>query len=338
MIFLKNDYSMGAHPKVMDALVETNMNLTDGYGTDEYCKDAADSIRKLIECPNADVHFLMGGTQTNQTALAAFLMRPHYSVISADTGHICVHETGAIEATGHKINHVPTVDGKLRPEDIDAVMEFHEDEHYVLPKAIYISNSTETGLIYKKQELMALREACDKHGLILYLDGARLAMALTCDESDVTFSDLPKIADAFYIGGTKCGALFGEALVIINDELKKDMRFLIKQRGGMLAKGRLLGVQFNTLLSGDTYLEIGKHANEMAKILVQGIKEKGYEFAIPPQTNLVFPYFSQDIIDRLNGSVKFEPYHLRKDGLKSIRLVTSWATKPEEIEEFLSLI
>lgn len=338
MIFLKNDYSLGAHPKVMDALVETNLYLSDGYGTDEYSKEAADYIRELIECPTADVHFLMAGTQTNQTALAAFLMRPHWSVISADTGHICVHETGAIEATGHKVNHVPTKEGKLSPEDIDAVIEFHEDEHYVLPKAIYISNATETGLIYTKAELMALREACDKHGLILYMDGARLATAMTCEDGDFGFADLPKIADAFYIGGTKCGALFGEALVIVNDALKEDMRFLIKQRGAMLAKGRLLGVQFNALLRDNTYLELGAHANKMAKLLADGIIAKGYEFAIPPKTNLLFPYFPPELIEKLKESVMFEPYHLKKDGLKTIRLVTSWGTTEEEVKEFLNLI
>lgn len=338
MIFLKNDYSLGAHPKVMDALVETNLNLSDGYGTDEYCKEAADRIRELIDCPTADVHFLMAGTQTNQTALAAFLLRPHWSVISADTGHICVHETGAIEATGHKINHVPTKDGKLRPEDLERVVEEHEDEHFVLPKAIYISNSTETGLIYSKSELMALREACDRLGLLLYLDGARMAMAMTCDDNDLSFTDFPKIADAFYIGGTKCGALFGEALVIINDKLKEDMRYLIKQRGAMLAKGRLLGVQFSALMSDNTYLEIGKHANKMAKLLREGIEAKGYEFAIPPQTNLLFPYFPPELIDKLSKEVMFENYPLKKDGMKSIRLVTSWGTTEEEVEEFLKLI
>lgn len=338
MIFLKNDYSLGACPKVMNALVETNLNLSDGYGTDEYCREGADYIRELIKCPTAQVHFLMAGTQTNQTALAAFLMRPHHSVISADTGHICVHETGAIEATGHKVIHVATPQGKLTPEDIERVIEFHEDEHYVLPKAVYISNSTETGLIYKKDELLALREACDKHDLILYMDGARLAMALTCQDNDVKFEDLPKIADAFYIGGTKCGALFGEALVIVNDKLKEDMRYLIKQRGAMLAKGRLLGVQFNALLKDNTYLELGAHANKMAKILVDGIKAKGYEFAIPPQTNLLFPYFPPELIEKLSKSVMFEPYHLKKDGMKTIRLVTSWGTTEREVEEFLNLI
>lgn len=338
MIFLKNDYSLGAHPDVMGALVDTNRDLTDGYGEDEYCRKAANRIRNLIECPEADVHFLSGGTQTNQTALAAFLLRPHWSVISADTGHICVHETGAIEATGHKINHVKTDDGKLTPELIEEVLIFHEDEHYVLPKAIYISNSTETGLIYTRDEMLALRKCCDENDLLLYLDGARLAMALTCEGSDFSYSDLPKIADAFYIGGTKCGALFGEALVIVNDKLKPDMRFLIKQRGGLMAKGRLLGVQFDALLKDDLYLELGKHANRMAEKLVCGIEAKGYDFVIPPRTNLIFPTFPKDLVEKLSGEVMFETWPVVTDTHQCIRLVTSWGTTEEEIDSFLKLI
>ena len=189
MIFLKNDYSLGCHPAVLQALVDTNMELHDGYCEDDYCRKAADRIRQLVNCPEADVHYIPGGTLMNLTALAAFLLRPHWSVISADSGHICVHETGAIEATGHKINHVKTVDGKLRPEDIEDVLIFHEDEHYVLPKAIYISDSTETGLIYTKEELMALRACCNQHGLYIYLDGARLPMALSSKKNDVKFTE-----------------------------------------------------------------------------------------------------------------------------------------------------
>ena len=338
MIFLKNDYSLGAHPKVMDALVSTNMELADGYGEDDHCRRAAERIKDLFACPDADVHFLTGGTQTNQTALAAFLLRPHWSVISADTGHICVHETGAIEATGHKINHVKTPDGKLTPELIEEVLIFHEDEHYVLPKAIYISNSTETGLIYTKAELTALRRCCDEHGLLLYLDGARMAMALTCKGNDLTYEDFPKLADAFYIGGTKCGALFGEALVIVNDELKPDMRFLIKQRGGLLAKGRLLGVQFEALLKDDLYLELGRHANRMAQKLVDGIRAKGYEFEIPPQTNLIFVLIPKEKEKQLSEKVMYETWPVVTETHQAIRLVTSWGTREEEVDALLELL
>ena len=338
MIFLKNDYSLGCHPIVLQALVDTNMELHDGYCEDEYCRKAADRIRKLVKCPEADVHFLPGGTLMNLSALAAFLLRPHWSVISADSGHICVHETGAIEATGHKINHVKTRDGKLRPADIEDVLIFHEDEHYVLPKAIYISDSTETGLIYTKEELQALRDCCDKHGLYIYLDGARLPMALSSEKNDVSFEDLPQICDAFYLGGTKCGAMFGEALVIVNDALKEDMRFLIKQRGALLAKGRLMGVQFDALLEGGLYLDLGDQAVRMATQLAKGIAGKGYEFYLPQESNMVFPMFPKELAEFLATKVMFETYPVVTDTHQCIRLVTSWGTTQEEIKAFLELI
>ena len=337
MIFLKNDYSLGAHPRVLQALTDTNMTLTDGYGIDPFCDGAADMIREMIACPEAYVQFLTAGTQTNQTALAAFL-RPHHSVISPSTGHVCVHETGAIEATGHKINHVPTTDGKLRPEDIDAVMAGHEDEHYVKPAIIYISNSTETGLIYTKAELIALREKCLEYGLLTYIDGARLAMAMTAPENDLKLEDLPKLCDAFYIGGTKCGAMFGEALVIVKKELQEDIRWLVKQRGGMIAKGRLLGVQFQALLKDGFYFELGAHANRLAKKLADGIAAKGYEFAIPPQTNMLFPLFTKEKVKELSEKVMFEGWQYPSETHAAIRLVTSWGTTEEEIEKFLELI
>ena len=338
MIFLKNDYSLGCHPIVLQALVDTNMELHDGYCEDEYCRKAADRIRKLVKCPEADVHFLPGGTLMNLTALAAFLLRPHWSVISADSGHICVHETGAIEATGHKINHVKTKDGKLRPADIEDVLIFHEDEHYVLPKAIYISDSTETGLVYTKEELQALRDCCNEHGLYIYLDGARLPMALSSEKNDVSFEDLPQICDAFYLGGTKCGAMFGEALVIVNDDLKEDMRFLIKQRGALLAKGRLMGVQFDALLEGGLYLDLGDQAVRMATQLARGIAGKGYEFYLPQESNMVFPMFPKEQVEFLATKVMFETYPVVTDTHQCIRLVTSWGTTQEEIKAFLELI
>ena len=337
MIFLKNDYSLGAHPKVLQALTDTNMTLTDGYGIDPFCDGAAEMIREMIDCPEAYVQFLTAGTQTNQTALAAFL-RPHHSVISPSTGHVCVHETGAIEATGHKINHVPTTDGKLRPEDIDSVMAEHEDEHYVKPAIIYISNSTETGLIYTKAELTALREKCLEYGLLTYIDGARLAMAMTAPENDLKLEDLPKLCDAFYIGGTKCGAMFGEALVIIKKELQEDIRWLVKQRGGMIAKGRLLGVQFQALLKDGFYFELGAHANRLAKKLADGISAKGYEFAIPPQTNMLFPLFTKEKVEELRENVMFEGWQYPSETHAAIRLVTSWGTTEEEVDAFLKLI
>lgn len=337
MIFLKNDYSLGAHPKILEALTETNMVLADGYGVDQFCDAAANRIRELIKCPSAYVQFLTAGTQTNMTALSAFL-RPHHSVIAPSTGHICVHETGAIEATGHKVNHVPTTDGKLRPEDIETVIKEHEDEHFVKPAIIYISNSTETGLVYTKAELTALKKTCEKHNLLMYIDGARLAMAMTAEGSDITYADLPKVSDAFYIGGTKCGAMFGEALVIVNKRLQEDIRWLVKQRGAMLAKGRLLGVQFDALLKDDLYLKLGAHANQMAKRLADGISAKGYEFAIPPTTNMIFPLFPKVLVKKLKEEVMFEGWSFSTKTHDSIRLVTSWGTTQEEVDAFLKLL
>ena len=337
MLFLKNDYSLGAHPAVLDALIKTNMIYADGYGMDPYCQAASAQILKRVGCPSGEVHFLPGGTQTNMTAIAAFL-RPHEAAISPETGHICCHETGAIEATGHKIIHVPSEDGKIRPDQIDEVMRFHEDEHYVKPRLLYISDSTETGAYYLKAELLALREACDRHHLILYMDGARLAMALTAPGNDVMIEDLPKIADAFYIGGTKCGALFGEALILVNDCLKPDFRFLLKQRGGLMAKSRLMGIQFQALLQDDLIFELGAHANRLAAQLADGIKKAGYRFAVEPATNLIFPIFPNPLIEELQTKVMFEGWRPYSDGTSAIRLVTSWGSTEEEIQEFLSLI
>lgn len=337
MLFLKNDYSLGAHPAVLDALVKTNMVYADGYGMDEFCQTASAQILQRIGCSGGEVHFLPGGTQTNMTAIAAFL-RPHEAAMSPETGHICCHETGAIEATGHKVIHVPSEDGKIRPDQIDEVMRFHEDEHYVKPRLLYISDSTETGAYYLKAELLALREACDRHHLLLYLDGARLAMALTAPGNDVTLKDLPKIADAFYIGGTKCGALFGEALILVNDTLKPDFRFLLKQRGGLMAKSRLMGVQFQALMQDDLIFNLGAHANQMAAQLAAGIKKAGYRFAVEPATNLIFPIFPNTLIEELQKKVLFEGWRPYQDGTSAIRLVTSWGSTEEEIQAFLRMI
>lgn len=336
MIFLKNDYSLGAHPRIMEALNRTNMEYTDGYGIDPYCRMATEKIRKLIDAPDSRVYFLPGGTLTNITAIAAFL-RPHQAVISAETGHICVHETGAIEATGHKIIHVPSDDGKITPEDIRRTMIFHEDEHYVLPKMVYVSNTTETGNVYTKEELQGLRRVCDEYGLLFYLDGARIAMALTAERNNLTLTDFPELFDAFYLGGTKNGILFGEALVLTNPALTEDFRFLLKQRGGMMAKGRLLGVQFNEVFEDNLFLEMGAHANRMAKLLAEGIRAKGYEFAQEPQSNLIFPIFSKPLVEALSQEVMFECWGGDED-TTVIRLVTSWGTREEEIHAFLELI
>lgn len=282
MICFRNDYSEGAHPKVLAALTETNYLATPGYGEDEFCAKAAETVRRRFACEDAHVHFLVGGTQTNFTAISAFL-RPWEAVVATDTAHIACHETGAVEARGHKVITVPNKDGKLTPEALKAACAEHAAGsvgHMVLPRMVYISNATELGTIYTEAELTALRAACDELGLYLYLDGARLGAALTALGNDLSPEDLPRLCDAFYIGGTKNGLLFGECLVIVNDDLKPCFRYALKQGGGMLAKGRLLGVQFQAMLEDDLWLTMARHANELAQKLSAGIEKAGYSLYV----------------------------------------------------------
>ena len=284
-----NDYSEGAHPKVLKKLEETNPLQLDGYGEDVYCRDAAQLIKEAADSKNAAVHFIPGGTQTNLIAVSAFL-RPHEAIISAQTGHVEVHETGAIEATGHKIITVDTPDGKLDAKLIQTALDFHTDEHMVKPRMVYISDTTEVGTHYTKNELEELSGFCRSKGLLLYLDGARLGSALVIKDSGLKLEDIAELTDAFYIGGTKNGALLGEALVITSDSLKNDFRFMIKQRGGMLAKGRVLGLQFLALFENGLYYELAAHANETADILRKGISKFGIKFASDSVSNQLFPY------------------------------------------------
>ena len=337
MLFFMNDYSEGAHPQVLEALTRTNMEQTVGYGMDPHCANAAELIRKRIGREDADVHFFVGGTHTNYTAITAFL-RPHEAVISPCRGHICVHETGAVEARGHKIIHVPTEDGKLEPAYIDEEIRRHEDEHWVKPKMLYISDTTEFGTVYTKAELETLRAKCDEYGLYLYLDGARLATAITCEENDLTIEDIARLTDAFSIGATKNGALFGEALVILKPELKEEFRWIQKQTGAILAKGRLLGVQFEALFTDDLYFKMAQHSNDMAKLLREGIAAKGYRFMADSPTNQIFPIFPNELVDRLEKEVAFERYDPIGDSEYGIRFVTSWATPQEDVEKLLELI
>lgn len=328
----QNDYSEGAHPRILDALGRTNLEQTIGYGNDPYTEEAARLIRAQICHSDAQVHFLAGGTQTNLVALSAFL-RPHEAVISADTGHINVHETGAIEATGHKVLTVPALDGKLTPEHVLSVLRAHTDEHMVKPRTVYISHSTELGTCYTKAELIALRECCLASGLLLYLDGARLGSALCC--SDLTLSDIAALTDAFYIGGTKNGALFGEALVITNLSLATDIRYIVKQRGGMLAKGRILSLQFVELFRDGLYFEIAAHANGMADRLREGIRRAGCAFLSESPSNQVFPIFPDELVQKLSGQFRFEVWSKPDKAHTCIRLVTSWATQGEAVDAFL---
>lgn len=337
MYSFTNDYSEGAHPSILEKLENTNLLQMQGYGEDVCCLQAANLIREQIACPGADVHFIIGGTQTNLISLSAFL-RPHEAVISADTGHIEVHETGAIEATGHKIVTIASPDGKLTEELIKPVLLYHTDEHMVKPRLVYISNTTEIGTHYTKEELKSLSTFCRKNNLILYLDGARLGSALTVKGCNMTMADIAQLTDAFYIGGTKNGALMGEALVICNDELKSDFRFLIKQRGGMLAKGRVLGIQFLTLFEDELYFKLARYANDMAALLKDGISKAGYQFTSNSASNQLFPILPDRLIENLQKQFEFHVFPYDEKGMSEIRLVTSWATPKKAIIDFIDCL
>ena len=331
MYSFRNDYSEGAHPKVLKALTETNFEQTRGYGLDPRCQAAADLIRKLCAAPEADVHFLIGGTQANLVTIEA-LLKPYEAAIAAHTGHINVHETGAIEGTGRKVIAVPSPDGKVTPAMVESVAELNGDAHRDKPAMVYISNTTEIGTVYSVAELQALRRCCDRLGLLLFLDGARLGSAMAC--GDVTFPDLAALTDAFYIGGTKNGALFGEALVLPRP--REDFRWYMKRRGGMLAKGRLLGVQFQALLEDGTYLDAARHANALALRLRDGVAALGFPMPVESPSNQQFPIFPNEVVDQLrNMGYEFETDHAIDAGHTPIRLVTSWATPEQAVEDFL---
>ncbi len=337
MISFKNDYSEGALPEILDALVKTNLEQTVGYGMDGYCTSATEKIKKRIGCPNAQVHFLVGGTQANQTCISAFL-RPHEAVIGVKTAHINVHETGAIEATGHKVIAVNGTDGKITPQEIREAVEYHSDEHMVKPKMVYVSDSTEIGTIYLKQELVEISSCCKELGLYLYLDGARLGSALTAEGNDLTIEDIATLTDAFYIGGTKNGALFGEAVVLVNPELQTEFRYAIKQHGGMLAKGRLLGIQFERLFTDDLFFRAGEYANQMAMKLKKGLADCGVEFMADSVTNQQFPIFTKEEIEKLSREFLFEYNDKIDDNRVAIRFCTSWATKEEDVQKLIDAV
>lgn len=339
-----NDYSEGAHPKILEALMNTNLSQKSGYGTDTHCARAAELIRR--ECSHGDdlskqprkdldIHFLVGGTQTNKTMIDAAL-RPYQAVIAVSTGHVNVHETGAIEATGHKVIAVPEKDGKLTVQEIEKALTAHSDEHMVQPKLVYLSNTTELGTQYTKKELEEISRFCRLKGLYLFLDGARLGSALTSSVNDLTMADLADLTDVFYIGGTKNGALFGEALVIRNDALKQDFRYLIKQNGGLLAKGWLLGIQFETLFTDGLFYQLAEHANEAAKIMKQRLESYGISFLSSSVSNQLFPIVENPVADQLIQ--QFGAISERKidETHTAVRLVTSWATPLEAALQFVT--
>lgn len=337
MYSFKTDYSEGGHPRILNALVESNYIQEEGYGKDQFSLEAIELLKKRLGKEEVDIHFLSGGTQTNLTALSAFL-RPHEAVIAASSGHISTHETGAIEATGHKVITIDVENGKLNPTLIKKVVEAHTDEHMVKPKLVYISNTTEMGTIYHKEELQGLKDFCQVNGLFLYMDGARLGSALCSAENDVVLSDLPALVDAFYIGGTKNGALIGEALVICRDSLKADFRFHMKQKGGLLAKGRVLGVQFLELFKDDLFFDLARHANKMAELLRDELEKIGVEFLTHSPSNQIFPILPKSIIAELERQYSFHIWEKVDSSSSAIRLVTSWATKEEEVNLFIETV
>ena len=339
MILFNSDYTEGAHPRILERLIETNREQTTGYGEDAYCEAAREAIRKVCDAPEADVHFLVGGTQANFTVISSAL-KPYQGVLCADTGHINVHETGAVEACGHKVLALPGKDGKITAEQIRNAHDLHwsdeSHEHIAQPKMVYISHPTELGTLYTKGELEEIGRVCRECGLYLFLDGARLGYGLMAPGTDVTIADIAKICDVFYIGGTKVGALFGEAVVIMNPQLKPDFRYCIKQKGGMLAKGRLLGIQFLELFRDGLYFEIAKHAIDMAMILKEGLKEKGYSFFMDSVTNQQFIMIEDEKLEKIREKYGVT-YQQRYDETHSvIRLCTSWATTEENVRSLLA--
>lgn len=338
MIYFNNDYAEGCHEAVLQALIRTNREQTPGYSEDKYCTAAAAKIRKLCGREDAAVHFLVGGTQTNLTVIDAAL-RPHQGALCADSGHINVHETGAVEATGHKVLPLPSVEGKISAQQVETAVLLHRAdgsfEHIVQPKLVYISHPTELGTLYTRAELEALHETCRKLGLYLFLDGARLGYGLMAGGTDVTLEDIARCCDVFYIGGTKVGALFGEAVVITNPALKEDFRYLIKQHGGMLAKGRLLGVQFDALMEDDLYFRISAHADAMADKIRACLAELNITCLVPGITNQIFPILPDSVLNELAKTICFTEMGRYDEHHRTIRFCTSWATPEENVETLI---
>lgn len=338
MIQFQCDYTEGAHPDILNRLVETNFEQTAGYGEDPYCESAGKKIRRLCEAPEAEVHFLVGGTQANFTVISSVL-RPHQGVVTAESGHINVHETGAVEATGHKVLALPSADGKLTAEQVKKCITGHwEDEnheHMVQPGMVYISHPTENGTLYSRKELEELKAVCKEAGVPLFLDGARLGYGVMSEASTLKLPDIARLTDVFYIGGTKVGALFGEAVVITDPALTRDFRYLIKQHGGMLAKGRLLGIQFDTLFTDELYFRISKYADDLAMQLKHAFIKKGYRLHFDSFTNQQFPILPDAHIEKLREKYGFAFWEKIDDTHSAVRFCTSWATSKEAVESLI---
>lgn len=337
MYHFTNDYNVSACPQIMHAMQEDASQKHVGYGKDAHCEKAAIKIQHRLKNKNCDIHFLVGGTQSNLTMIAAAL-RPHEAIISVDSGHINVHETGAIEASGHKIICVPSLNGLLDPNDIYPIVKKHNDEHMVKIKMVYISNATELGTIYQKQQLKKLRAVCDELDLLLFLDGARLGAAMNASNNDVLWSELCEYLDVFYIGGTKNGALFGEAMIIVNPDLKKDFRYIMKQNGAMLAKGWLLGLQFSTLFEDHLLDELAKHANCCAQKMQEAIIDANFPLLHKTTTNQIFMIANESQREELAKQCTFEVWDSLNQNKTVLRFVTSWDTSEREVAGFIKCI
>ena len=335
MLYFENDYCEGAHPAILQKLTETNFEKVSGYGTDPYCASAKEKIRAACACPEADVFFISGGTQANSIVIASMLHRWE-GVIAAATGHVAGHEAGAIEFTGHKVIGLPQKNGKLDAATVeDFCKTFYADsnhDHMVFPGMVYISHPTEGGTLYTKAELTALYDTCRRYGLPLFIDGARLGYGVMADGAELTIPDIARLCDVFYIGGTKVGALFGEAVVIMNPALKKDFRFMMKQRGGRMAKGRLLGVQFDTLFTDDLYFKISRHAIEMAHQIRDIFVSAGYPLLFDSPTNQQYPIMSDDELAILGKNFGYEYWERVDETHSGVRFCASWATKQEHVD------
>ena len=335
------DYNEGAHPRIMERLMETNFEQTVGYGEDHYCEAARAAVRKAVGREDVDVHFLVGGTQANATVISSIL-RPYQGVLCATTGHINVHETGAIEHGGHKVLALEAADGLLSAALIREAVEAHyaEDgpEHTVQPGMVYISFSSEVGTVYSLSQLREISAVCREYGLPLFIDGARMGYGLASEGCDVSLSDIAALADVFYLGGTKQGALFGEAVVIVNDALKKDFRYCIKQNGGMLAKGRLLGIQFLTLFEDGLYFQLSGHAVSQAMRIRDAFESKGFGFLVQSPSNQQFPVLDNATMERLSSDFLFSFWQKVDDTHTAVRFCTSWATRPEAVDALIAAL
>lgn len=338
MISFNSDYSEGMLPEILQKLVETNLEQTVGYGEDHYTLKAKEILREKLKAENAKINFLVGGTQTNLTVLS-HILKTYESVISDGAGHIATHETGAIEATGHKVDTIGSLDGKITAEGLKKFLSADNFSiHNVKPRVVYISNSNEYGLIYSKAELLEIKKICKEYKLLLYIDGARLASAIASEKNDIELEEYKEFADILYIGATKAGAIFGEAVVFFNPILGENFEYTIKQKGALLAKGRFLGIQFLELFKDNLYEKVGEYSNKLAIKIKEAFLENGIEIFVDSYTNQQFPILSLEMVKKLREEFEFQKIMVLEDGRTVYRFVTSWATKDEDVKKLIAKI